>query len=96
MPFKKGKSGNPMGRKLGKSNKVTIELRTLIQGFLDDNFATVKTSFMGLSDSNKIRVWIDLLPYVTPKLQNMELRTEFDRLTDSQLDEIIDKLLKKM
>lgn len=36
MPFKKGQSGNPNGRKAGAPNKLTADLKTMIEGALSD------------------------------------------------------------
>ncbi len=44
---------------------------------------------------DKLNFFRDLLKYAVPQLQSTELKTDFDVLTDAQLDHIIDELSKK-
>jgi hypothetical protein len=39
-----------------------------------------------------VRYWIGLLPYVMPKLQSMSAQVDFEKLSDEDLDEIIERL----
>jgi hypothetical protein len=93
MPFEKGYSGNLNGRPPGIPNKVTMQLREMITDFLENNFEQVKRDFKRLPPKERARLYVDLLQYGLPKLQAMQIETEFDKLTDGQLDEIINRLI---
>ncbi|HKC37702.1 MAG TPA: DUF5681 domain-containing protein [Chitinophagaceae bacterium] len=103
MPFEKGKSGNPDGRPEGAKNKITGELRTTITNFLEDNFEKVVQDFNALSPKERAKLYCDLLQYGLPKLQSVSLGLEekssklslgiaFEKMTDEQLNKIIDEL----
>lgn len=92
MAFEKGQSGNPGGRPKGSGNKVTSKLRETITAFLDENFEKVKQDFDKLKPGERIRMYIELLQFGVPKLQSVQIETEFDNLTDEQLDRIINEL----
>lgn len=92
--FAKGQSGNPAGRKKGTPNKVTAELRELIQGFLESHFDEVSRIWTKASPRDKLAFYRDLLPFVIPRMQNASLDISFDQLSDSDLDKIIDRLIK--
>lgn len=94
MPFDKGQSGNPEGRPKGTANKITIQLRETISDFLENNFEQIKRDFKRLQPKDRAKLYCDLLQYSLPKLQAMQLETEFDKLTDAQLDYIIEGLKK--
>lgn len=96
MAFEKGQSGNPGGRPKGAANKVTNQLRETITAFLDENFEKVKKDFAKLTPAMRIRMYLELLQYGVPKLQSVQIETEFDRLTDEQLQEIVDELTNKI
>jgi hypothetical protein len=76
MPFNKGISGNPNGRKKGEPNKITQDLRESLQYFLETNGANFQAIFDQLEPKDKIRYYIDLLPFVIPKLQSTQLQVE--------------------
>lgn len=96
MAFKKGQSGNPGGRPKGAANKVTNQLRETITAFLGENFEKVKKDYAKLTPAMRIRMYLELLQYGVPKLQSVQIETEFDRLTDEQLQEIVDDLTNKI
>ena len=94
MAFEKGVSGNPDGRPKGATNKTTAQVRELVTGFLEDNFEQVKIDFSLLSPKSRVKLYCDLLQYGLPKLQAVQIETEFDRLPEDQLDKIIEELKK--
>lgn len=84
------------GRQKGSLNKVSEELRIDITQFLADNFIEVIKIWQKTeSNKDKLSFYKDLLKYAVPTLQSTELDFNFDKLTDEQLDYIIDNLIKK-
>lgn len=92
MPFEKGISGNPEGRPKGASNKTGTQLRELITDFLENNFEKVVNDFAELKPKDRVKLYCDLLQYGLPRLQAVQIETEFERLPDDQLQAIIDSL----
>ena len=88
--FKKGKGGRPPGAK----NKVPNELRENITAFLSGEFENVKKEFKALSARDKLKFYTELMQYAVPKLQAMQLESDFDRLSDADLNKIIEELKK--
>ena len=94
MKYKPGQSGNPAGKKRGTTNRVTAELRELIQGFLESHFDEVSRIWTKASPRDKLAFYRDLLPFVIPKMQNINADINFEQLSEGDLDKIIDKLIK--
>ncbi len=92
MPFDKGQSGNPEGRPKGTINKTSAQLRETITLFLDQNFERIVKDFARLKPRDRVKFYCDLLQYSVPKLQAMQLETEFDKLSDAQLNYIIEDI----
>ena len=95
MAFKKGISGNPGGRPRGKGNKVTDKLRATITAFLTDNFRTISEEFEGMQPKDKANLYLGLLQYGLPKMQQMSMDLGFEKLSDDELGEIISQLIKQ-
>jgi hypothetical protein len=94
MPFEKGISGNPGGRPAGSKNKAGEGLRNLISDFLEQRFKQVVEDFEQLEPKDRIKVFTDLLQYSVPKLQAVSNSIEFEKLSDEQLDTIINQLVQ--
>lgn len=92
--FKKGTSGNPAGRPPGAANKATADLRQRISDFLISNWPKVEKDFKDLEPEKRIVLFEKLLTYILPKMSNVSLETDFDKLSDEQLDYIIENLKK--
>lgn len=92
MPFERGISGNPEGRPRGATNKTSSQLREMITDFLENRFEKVIQDFEELKPKDRVKLYCDLLQYGLPRLQAVQLETEFDRLPDDQLQAIIDGL----
>ncbi len=78
---------NRKGRKAGKQNKTTNELRMLVQDFIEENWQTLQKSFDRLDDKDKLNFIEKLLKHTLPAPL-----AELERLTDAQLDILIHKL----
>ncbi len=45
-----------------------------------------------LTPINRVKFYLDLLQYGLPKLQTVQMETDFDNLTDTELNRIIEEL----
>lgn len=90
MPFKKGISGNTLGRPIGAKGK--NNLREFITEFLEHNTERIKRDFELLEPKDRIVLFEKLLKYSLPTLQSTALSTNLDKLTDTELDIIIQEL----
>lgn len=80
------------GREKGTPNKLTSELRERINNFLNINWNNLQSDFESLDPKEKLMFYERLLQYGLPKLQSTELTGNIDRLSDEQLDIIINEL----
>jgi hypothetical protein len=90
MPFKKGISGNNLGRPIGAKGK--NNLREFIAEFLEENTERIKKDFELLEPKDRIVLFEKLLKYSLPTLQATTLSTNLDKLSDIELDTIIEEL----
>jgi hypothetical protein len=90
MPFKKGISGNNLGRPMGARGK--NNLREFITEFLEENTERIKKDFELLEPKDRIVLFEKLLKYSLPTLQATTLSTNLDKLSDIELDAIIEEL----
>lgn len=95
MAFKKGESGNKSGRPKGTKNKVTDKLRASITAFLSKNFDELTSGFDEMPLKEKAKLYCDLLQYILPKMQATSIDFGFEKLPESDLDEILNQLIKK-
>lgn len=86
--FQKGEGGRPKG----SPNKITAELREWISGFIHSNVDQIQQDFNSLEPKDRIMIFEKLLKYALPALQSTTLTTDFERLTDAELDRIIEEL----
>lgn len=89
---RKGVTNNPNGRPKGKPNKVTANLRSSIQFFLEKNWPKVQKEFDKMEPKDKLVFYDKMLAYSLPKLQATSLSLNFEELTEDELDEIINRL----
>jgi hypothetical protein len=89
--FQKGEGGRPKG----SPNRITAELRDWISSFIYDNKEKIQQDFDSLEAKERIMIFEKLLKYALPALQSTTLTTDFERMTDSELDRIIDELKKQ-
>lgn len=90
--FRPRESGNKGGRPRGSQNKVSSELRQLISDFLMENIDEVQETWKELKPQQKVMFWRDLLRYAVPVLQSTEIVSDFERMSDGQLRQVIEEL----
>lgn len=95
MGLKKGMTNNPNGRKPGTPNKVTKDLRKWINGFIESQTDQIQRDWQQLEPKDRIILFERLLKYSLPTLQATSLTTDFEKMTDEQLDQIINELQKQ-
>lgn len=86
MPFKKGKSGHPEGRKRGAKNRTSEEIRQSLLKLLDDNLDQLKTDIEGMKGKDRAIILINLAKHCTPPAVNPE------KLSEDQLLQILNYL----
>jgi hypothetical protein len=95
MPRKKGtqKTG---GRQKGTPNKATSTTRKWLKTFLDNNQGQIEKDFKALEPKERIQAFERLLQYTLPKMQSSDINLEFEKLSDENLDLIINSLSKNI
>ena len=100
MAFQKGKSGNPSGKPKGAINKTTKEIRETITYIVSHNLESFQSDLDALSPKDRIKVLVDLIQYITPKLKGVGYREvieypespDFSGFTTEELKYYFDKL----
>ncbi|MBR3559576.1 MAG: hypothetical protein IKN78_11995 [Bacteroidales bacterium] len=94
MAQKKGHTGNPKGRPKGTPNKLTSTVREWIAELIDSNREQVEKDLKALKPIERVQMIERLMQYVVPKQQAVSAAIDFSQLTDSQLDEVVNRLTK--
>lgn len=89
MPFEKNHK-LATGRPRGAKGKTPEQIRQLLQSFIEANISTLQAEFNKLSSDKKLIFFEKLLSHCLPKPL-----TELERLSDDDLQRIIDKLKKE-
>jgi hypothetical protein len=92
MGLTKGMTNNPSGRPKGIPNKSTNDLRQWLTDFVNDQRDQIVNDWQCLEPKDRIVMFEKLMRFVLPTLQATTLQTDFERLTDKQLDHVINEL----
>lgn len=95
MGLRKGMTNNPNGRKKGVPNKTTKDLREWVNTFLDRNTKQIEADWKALDPKERVLLFEKLLKYSLPTLQATKIETEFDKLSEEELDDLINELINK-
>lgn len=82
----KGRQG---GRAKGTPNKATKERRELIDQFLNENWKSFQEMYARADDETKLKIYMELIPYTTPKMASIEYKEKTKAKTyKDELDEL--------
>jgi len=94
MGLRKGQCNNPKGRPRGAVNRLAKDVRLEIVEFLQGNWPEVVGLWKELEPKEKLKFYESLLPYAVAKMQSVAMEMDINRLSDAQVNSIIDELLK--
>ena len=95
MGLPKGMTNNLNGRPKGVPNKNTTDLRQWLKDFVEGQKEQIAMDWETLEPKERIVMFEKLLRFVLPTLQATSLQTDFEKLTEGQLDLIIEQLKKE-
>jgi len=95
MGLKPGMTNNPNGRPKKALNKIAGSLRTNITEFLEMNFDEVVKEWKKSTGRDKLQFYRDLLQFSVPRLASTEIKTDYSRMTDEELNNKIAELLSE-
>ena len=64
------------GRVKGTPNKTTAAQRELLSAFMQEEFPMFVKMYRSLEPEDKVKTYVQLLPYVTPKMQAVQVDLE--------------------
>lgn len=92
--MEKGHTNNPNGRPKGKPNKITQDVRGWLSAVIDKNRKQMERDLKALEPKDRLQMLEKLMQYVVPKQQAVSTEIDFTKLSDDQLDAVIDQLTK--
>lgn len=97
MRYKKGITGNPGGRPKGTPNRTTAEAKELLNNILFSELENIRAALAKVHTKDAYK-YLDLmsklLAYVLPKAQTIDLNMNFEQLSDEQLIQICNTLIR--
>lgn len=84
------------GRQKGTPNKVTASVKEWLSALIDKNRRQVERDLKQLEPRERLIMLEKLMQYVVPKQQAVSAIVDFERLTDGQLDTVINEITKDL
>lgn len=92
MPFDKGheKTG---GRQKGSLNRTNKDLKTRISQLVESGFESIESDLEALEAKDRVNAYLKFLEYLLPKQR--ETKVDVSSLSENEVDELLEKALKK-
>jgi uncharacterized protein (UPF0305 family) len=87
----KGRIG---GRQKGTPNKVTASVKDWLSHVIDKNRRQMERDIKALEPKDRLQMLEKLMQYVVPKQQAVNANVDFGKLSDEQLNALVDELTK--
>ena len=82
MGLPKGKTNNPKGKPPGALNKISRGMKITITEFLQERWPDVISEFDKLKGQDKVKFYLELLPYAVPKMQAVQVDMELEEAVE--------------
>jgi len=89
----KGRIG---GRQSGTPNKVTASVKEWLSTLIDKNRKQIEKDIKQLESKERLQILEKFMQYVIPKQQAMKAEIDINRLSDEQLDSIVDAITRDL
>jgi len=105
MGLNKGQTNNRQGRPKGKPNKITTDLRDVLQSVLNKELTTAKLSGLlsKLEPQQRLNALTKLLEFTIPKLQSVSIEQQIqaeyeslEALLESAPDEAVNEIFERI
>ena len=85
MPFEKGFSGNPNGRKKGKPNKSTEQIRGKFEQLVEGNLDLLDADIKSMKPRDRVKAIIELSKFVLPTLRSTTIEEQAEGFKPIQI-----------
>ncbi|UFH55513.1 hypothetical protein [Spirosoma sp. KNUC1025] len=92
MPFKPGQP-KIAGRKRGSKNRVPLDLRSRLAVLLENQFENIQDKLEQLDPKEYVTAYVKMLEFVVAKKR--EEKIDLSNLTDEQVDDLLNKIIRK-
>lgn len=87
----KGRIG---GRQKGTPNRVTASVKDWVAQVIDKNRRQMERAIKALEPKDRLQMLEKLMQYVVPKQQAVSANVDFNKLSDEQLNALVNELTK--
>ena len=84
------------GRSAGTPNRVTANLKAWVYELLDKNKDQIADDLKELEPHQRVAIFEKLLSYAVPKQQAVSAQIDLNRLSDEQLNTVINELTNNL